>query len=110
MNGLGRLIFWDFKRASWQYDIVVAAILAFIFLTPAEIFEDRPKAASIVMLPASQGFLLEPGLLNGVPADQRVSTATSLVQKRFKTTAVVKNVEAVFDEGTLTGYMAFTAQ
>ena len=110
MNGIGRLIFWDFKRASWQYDVVVAAILAFIFLTPASIFEDRPKAASIVMLPANQGFLLEPALLDEVPAEQRPATATVLVQKRFKTAAVVKNVEAVYDEGALTGYMAFTAQ
>jgi len=110
MNGLGRLIFWDFKRGSWQYDVVVAAILAFIFLTPSSIFEDRPKSASIVMLPANQGFLLEPALLDTVPAEQRPATATSLVQKRFKTSAVVKNVEAVYDEGALTGYMAFTAQ
>jgi hypothetical protein len=110
MNGLGRLIFWDFKRASWQYDVVVAAILAFIFLTPTDIFQDKPKAASIVMLPANQGFLLEPGLLDSIPTEQRASTATALVQKRFKTTAVVKNVEAVFDEGSLTGYMAFTGQ
>ena len=110
MNGLGRLIFWDFKRASWQYDVVVAAILAFIFLTPADIFQDKPKAASIVMLPANQGFLLEAGLLDGVASEQRTQTATTLVQKRFKTTAVVHRVEAVFDEGALTGYMAFTAQ
>ena len=83
MNGLGRLIFWDFKRGSWQYDVVVAVILAFIFLTPVAIFEDRPKAASIVMLPANQGFLLEPGLLDKIPSEQRPAEATSLVQKRL---------------------------
>jgi hypothetical protein len=62
------------------------------------------------MLPANQGFLLESGLLDGIAAEQRTQTATALVQKRFKTAAVIHRVEAVFDEGTLTGYMAFTAQ
>jgi hypothetical protein len=109
MKGLGRLIFWDFKRASWQYDLAVAAILAFIFLTPRAFFGDQPKAPSIAMLPANQGYLLEPGLLSNVPEDQRAATATALVQKRFKTRAIVEHVEAVFEDDTLTGYMAFTA-
>jgi len=108
MKGIGRLIFWDFPRASWPYDLVVACILAFIFLTPREVFNDQPKAASIVMLPANQGYLLEPDLLESVPAEERAAAATSLVRKRFKTPAVVHHVEAVFDEDALTGYMAFT--
>lgn len=109
MKGLGRLIFWDFKRASWQYDLVVAAILAFIFLTPREFFGDQPKAPSIAMLPANQGYLLEPGLLSNVPDAERAAAATSLVRKRFKTGAVVQRVEAVFEDDTLTGYLAYTA-
>lgn len=109
MNRLGRLIFWDFKRASWQYDVVVAAIVAFIFLTPREFFNDQPRPASIVMLPSRQGFLLEPGLLDDIPAERRAAVATELVRKRFKTPAVVQRVEAVYDEDALTGYMAFTA-
>ena len=108
MNAPARWIFWDFKRASWQYDVVVALILAFIFLTPRDVFEDQPKAASVSMLPAGQGFLLEPAMLEGVPADQRAAVATTLVQKRFKTQAIVHHVEAFYDEDKLTGYMAFT--
>jgi hypothetical protein len=110
MKGLGRLIFWDFKRASWQYDVVVAAILAFIFLTPRDFFNDQPRAASIVMLPSHQGYLLEAGLLDAVPAQRRAEVATELVRKRFKTADKVQRVEAVYDEDVLTGYMAFTAQ
>jgi len=108
MKGFGRLIFWDFPRASWPYDLVVAGILAFIFLTPREYFKDQPNAPSIVMLPANQGYLLEPSLLENVPTGQRPSVATSLVQKRFKTPAVVHHVEAVFDDNAVAGYMAFT--
>lgn len=108
MKGFARLIFWDFPRASWPYDLAVAGILAFMFLTPRDVFSDQPRAASIVMLPANQGYLLEPKLLENIPAAERAATATTLVQKRFKTPDVVHHVEAVFDEDALTGYMAFT--
>jgi hypothetical protein len=38
-----RAIFWSYERGSWQYDIICALILAFIFLTPASWFHDRPR-------------------------------------------------------------------
>ena len=37
-----RSIFWAYERGSWQYDLIVAAILAFIFLSPRAWFNDRP--------------------------------------------------------------------
>ncbi len=27
-------VYWTFDRATWQYDLMVAAILAFVWLTP----------------------------------------------------------------------------
>lgn len=41
MGVVGQVMFWDYRRGSWQYDVLCALILAFIFLTPAEVF-DRP--------------------------------------------------------------------
>ncbi len=38
-----RAIFWPYERGSWQYDIICAIILAFIFLTPRSWFHDRPQ-------------------------------------------------------------------
>lgn len=35
-------IFWSYERGSWQYDVICVLILAFIFLTPARWFHDRP--------------------------------------------------------------------
>ena len=47
---LGRLIyrgiFWGAERATWQYDVMVALILGFIFLTPRSFFGDRPAEAA----------------------------------------------------------------
>jgi hypothetical protein len=37
-----RSIFWAYERGTWQYDVIVAAILAFIFLSPRVWFNDRP--------------------------------------------------------------------
>ncbi|MBM3787439.1 MAG: hypothetical protein FJW30_24025, partial [Acidobacteria bacterium] len=54
MSTLKRVLFFEYPRASWQYDIIVIGILAFIFLTPREFFRDQPRASSIVMLPSEQ--------------------------------------------------------
>lgn len=31
---LWHALFWTFERATWQYDLMVIAILAFVWLTP----------------------------------------------------------------------------
>ena len=112
MGNLSRFLLWDFPRASWQYDVIVALILAFIFLTPREIFRDQPKAANVVMLPAEQGtglFWIAPQLLTGVPAAERVSRAQVLVKAQHKGRATVTRVEPLTDsEDDVTGYMAYT--
>ncbi len=41
-----RGFFWTYERGTWQYDVMVILILAFIFLTPRSWFNDRPPAAS----------------------------------------------------------------
>ncbi len=33
------IVFWSYGRTTWQYDILCALILAFIFLTPKSWFE-----------------------------------------------------------------------
>lgn len=39
--------FWRYARGTWQYDLMVAAILLFIFLTPRRLFHDAPLPFSI---------------------------------------------------------------
>jgi hypothetical protein len=108
MRTLRRLIFWDFPRTSWQWDIIVTLILAFIFLTPRDLFRDQPRAASIQML--QQGFLIEPKLLTNVAKADLSEKAAQLVNQRFKTRTTITHVEPVFDESEheITGYMAYT--
>lgn len=39
LKAILRVIFWAYRRGSWQYDILCALILAFIFLTPRGLFD-----------------------------------------------------------------------
>jgi hypothetical protein len=110
--GLSRFIFWDFPRASWQYDVIVILILVFIFATPSSIFRDQPKAANVVMLPPEQGtglFWIAPQLLDGVPVEQRIPKAAAFVKAQYKKRMTVTRVEPLMDaEMDVTGYMAYT--
>jgi len=115
---LKRFILWDFPRASWQYDVIVGVIVAFIFLTPRDWFRDQPRipnASSIAMLPAENGlsvFFVDAQLLAGIPENQRVDKLSGVLQVRTgKRRLHVTRVEPILDsEGELQGYMAFARQ
>jgi len=57
-----RSVLWAYERGTWQYDVIVAAILAFIFLSPRSWFNDRPTL-EMTNLRHQQGFV-EIGRLN----------------------------------------------
>jgi hypothetical protein len=109
-----RLIFWDFPRASWQYDLAVALILAFIFVTPKAFFKDQPRPASIVQMPSSEGgsiYWLETGLLAGAEESARPSRAAELLKKRLGRSLEVVRVETIHDaEQDIRGYLAIVKQ
>lgn len=114
MGGFQRFILWDYPRAGWQYDVMVGLILAFIFLTPRDWFRDQPRASSVVMVSAAHGahtFYIEPELLAGVPAGERLARANALVnQSRSGKKQNILRLEPIFDsEKEIKGYMAFTA-
>jgi hypothetical protein len=110
-----RLIFWEFARGSWQYDVVVILILAFIFATPKAWFRDQPRipnASNIAMISTENGvsaFFVEANLLEGISDAQQASKLTELLQMRTGDRKLaVTRVEPVHDaEGDLRGYMAF---
>lgn len=112
---LKRFVFWDYPRASWQYDVMVGLILAFIFLTPRDWFRDQPripKASNIALLPAEKGesvFFVNTELLAGVAENQRVPRLTQILRTQAADRRLeVTRIEPVLDsEGGLQGYMAF---
>ncbi len=40
---LKKIIFWTYGRTTWQYDVLCALILAFIFLTPKSWFDTSER-------------------------------------------------------------------
>ena len=109
-----RLIFWDFPRASWQYDVVVGLILIFIFATPRDWFHDQPKESSVVLMSAVHGanrVFIATELLDQVPEAQRAARARRLIQGRTGKKWNVVRVEPIRDESAqeIKGFIAYTA-
>lgn len=42
-QAIKNVILWNYKRTTWQYDVIVVLILAFIFFTPKSWFEGKPR-------------------------------------------------------------------
>ncbi len=106
--GVRRFVLWEYTRGSWQYDVMVGLILAFIFLAPADWFRAHPRPASVVMIEGHEGsdVWLAPELLAAVPEGKKLDRATRLVQDKFgKGTVVVRVLPILDPEGETTGYM-----
>jgi len=118
---LKRFILWDYARASWQYDVMVGVILAFIFLTPRSWFRDQPRmpqASQVTLLGGGHGndvLWVDPELLAGVPENQRVQKLAAILKNRpeilkgrMGKTLAITDVEPILDsEGEVQGYWAF---
>jgi len=112
---LKRFIFWDYPRASWQYDVMVGIILIFVMLTPRWWFRDQPRTprvSSIAVLPAEHGssvYWVEPELLAAVSKDQQAQKLAGLLKNfTHQKQVTVTRVEPIADsDGETKGYMVF---
>jgi hypothetical protein len=99
-------IFWAYERGSFQYDVMVTAILIFMFASPHFIdFKDRP--VETVALHASEVLVKEAGVsgsssrfLYQIRADD-MSGATTDAERRA---AILRVVEPISGEVTLERY------
>jgi len=111
LTGLRKFILWEYSRASWQYDVMVGLILAFIFLTPRGWFRDAPRTTTIVMLPAvaeTQVMWIAPEVLAGIPEDQQTAAAEVQVEKQLGKKVRLIGLEPIIDsEAEVNGYVAF---
>jgi hypothetical protein len=61
---LSSFVWWSYPRGSVEYDVMVAIILVFIFLTPRSAFRDRPQPFSarpvaVTVVSAAHGHVYE---------------------------------------------------
>lgn len=105
-------VFWEFRRGSWQYDIIVALILAFIFLTPPRMFNDRPSQPVVheVEHAATDArvFWIDPGALdraNPEGASERLQYL--LTSHSGESLRIISTEPATDDAGNIQAYLVF---
>lgn len=113
-SAVRKFVLWDFARGSWQYDLVVALILVFIFATPRGWFHDQPQAASVVLMSADHGarrVFIAARLLEDVSPADRPLVAQKLIHKRTGQSWNVVRVEPIRDQTAqeIKGFIAYTA-
>lgn len=82
LQTLKGLLFWSYGRSTWQYDILCALILAFIFLTPQGWFKTGElRQSEVHPTPSARAYLLvEPNTkadqIDKAELERRVRTVT----------------------------------
>jgi hypothetical protein len=117
-----RSVFWVYERGSWQYDIILAVILAFIFLTPRSVFNDRPTL-QLSDLRHFQGvtevgrakdgwhYLVDSRLVESMGADKPEVAVREILQRHLHKPFVIKSFEPTRDRNNvLLGYAVVVAQ
>lgn len=108
-----KLVFWDFPRASWQYDVVVALILLFIFATPRSWFNDQPRASNVVLMSGERGqyrFFIAAEMLSALDPAFRNARAEDMIRERTGKRWHVRRLEPIKDEADheVRGFIAYT--
>ena len=112
-TSLKRLILWDYHRGVWQYDVFVAIIIVFVFLTPQQWFRDQPRlahASQIASLPShgESVFWIESELVTPIPENRRLYELGKILTVRTGKAQQLIRVEPILDaEKEIKGYMAF---
>ena len=105
-NLLKSYLFWTYERGSLHYDVMVSAILVFMFVTPHYLdFKDRP--VETVALHASEVLVKEAGMegdqarfIYQIRADDMPGTKTEADRRA----AILRLVEPISGEVTLERY------
>jgi hypothetical protein len=45
-NAIKRTVFWSYDRGTWQYDVLVAGIVLFVFFSPKPWFNDKAQVTA----------------------------------------------------------------
>jgi hypothetical protein len=117
-----RSAFWVYERGSWQYDIILAVILAFIFLTPRSVFNDRPTL-QLSDLRHNQGvievgrakdgwhYLVDSRLVESMGTDKPEDAVREILQRHLHKPFAIKSVEPTRDRNNVVlGYAVVIAQ
>jgi hypothetical protein len=104
-----RSIFWTYKRGSWQYDIIVVVILAFIFLSPASWFAPQP-APQVTGFLKNQGiiqvgrikddwsYIVDARLIKAQQGQKIEDAVSTVLSQRLQKPVTVRSVDEILDK------------
>ena len=108
------IVFWSYRRGSWQYDLIVVGILAFIFLTPRDLFRDQPRPPSVQQIAdLSDGkgtvvFWVEPSVIDDTPAEELTEKLRRLLrQRQDKNLRIIDTQPTTDAEGKVRAYLVY---
>ncbi len=108
------IVFWSYRRGSWQYDLIVVGILAFIFLTPRDLFRDQPRPPSVQQIAdLSDGkgtvvFWVEPSVVDDTPAEELTEKLRRLLrQRQDKNLRIIDTQQTKDAEGKVRAYLVY---
>jgi hypothetical protein len=87
-RAIGRVFFWSYERMTWQYDVMVALIVAFVLLTPRHWFHDQPRPPVAVQLVSQDAgtrvtiYRLEAAALGANRRPAATATGAADIQRR----------------------------
>jgi len=104
-----RSFFWTYRRGSWQYDIIVIVILAFIFLTPRSWYAPQPaqqvtgflKNQGIIDLGRIKGngtYIVDARLVKLRPGQKTEDAVRDILTERLQKPASVISVDQILDK------------
>jgi hypothetical protein len=105
--GFKRFILWDYPRGGWQYDVMCALIVLFIFVAPRQWFRDQPRIPQAAQIGESV-FWIDTELYNSFPEPERLQQLGKVVTGGSGKKQELIRIEPILDsEKELKGYMAF---
>jgi hypothetical protein len=113
LGGLKRFVLWDYPRGGWQYDVMCALIVLFVFFAPRQWFRDQPRiphAAQITSLPSNGEavFWIDSEMVSAIPEGKRLDQLGKVLTIRTGKRQELTRVEPIYDsEQEIKGYMAF---
>ncbi len=107
-------IFWSYRRGSWQYDLIVVIILAFIFLSPRDIFLDQPRPPTVQEIESLQDdngtlvFWVDPDVVeNSTPEEVDARLHDLLKQRSGKNLRIIDKKPTTDAEGAVRAYLVY---
>ena len=117
-----RSIFWSYERGTWQYDLIVLAILGFTFLTPRSWFNDRPTLRLVdlrhvqCVIQVSQGkgwriYQIDARVVDSMATEKPEDAIREILERRLKKPFKMEKPEPMKDKNNvILGYTVVVSQ